>query len=118
MKLLLQIPLLILASFTLSANAAGIVDLPAKHSPESVVTCASAGTHLVLSRSVADGINADLCRSWSPSNDPDPCAPCITSLEVQGCMVIDVVTTNAAVARDEGVELSSISTYMLSCAAP
>ena len=104
-----------LAVYWLSGVA--IADIPIRQSAESIVTCASAGTHLVLSRSIAEGFNVDLCRSFD-SGGPDACAPCITSLEAQGCKVVDVVATNAITNPDTGIQSASMATSLVSCVSP
>ena len=82
---------------------------PVKESPESIVTCADAGTHLVLSRSVPGTINLEQCKVWEPDVSPDPCAPCITSLEEQGCKIVDVGVSGLSGQANVAV------TYLLSC---
>lgn len=81
-----------------------------KPSPESVVTCQAFGpaAYLVNVLSVATGINTDQCVQL-----PDvalPCSQCISSLEEQGCKVLNV---------DTGVSnVFPIVTYFLSCVKP
>ena len=80
-------------------------------SPESIVWCLSAlGTHLVQTRSLPETINAEKCRVGEPDRYPDPCAPCIISLEEQECKIIDV---NVAHVTESGLDTSV--TYVLSC---
>ena len=83
-----------------------------EESPESIVWCLSAlGTHLVMTRSLPETINAEKCRTWEQGVvTPDPCAPCIISLEDQGCKIIDV---NVAHVTESGLDVSV--TYVLSC---
>jgi hypothetical protein len=82
-----------------------------KESPESIVWCLSAlGTHLVQTRSLPETINVEKCRIGEPDRYPDPCAPCIISLEEQGCEIIDV---NVAHVTESGLDTSV--TYVLSC---
>jgi len=87
-----------------------------KHSPESIVSCLGAHTFVVLYRSIAEPINGEQCRTWDIIQPPDPCAPCITSLENQGCKVIDVVVTN--IKGEAGENYNVAATYMMSCVKP
>lgn len=88
-----------------------------KHSPESIVACLGGGNLLVLHRSIPESINVEQCKLWAPDQVPDPCASCITSLENQGCKIIDVVVTN--IARDPNVgNFDLAATYMMSCVKP
>lgn len=119
MKLLFHVAVFAIAVCTFMARSeTANADNLGRPSTESIVTCGSAGTHLVLSQSVAEGINTDRCKTWSSTSDPDPCAPCITSLEGQGCRVGDVVATNTATPNETGVQLESVVTYLLSCTPP
>lgn len=80
-------------------------------SPESIVTCQAGGPqiYMVVSMSLPAAINAEQCIE-TPDNIPGLCAPCIVSLEDQGCRNIDVVT---------GISNEfPIVTYLLSCAKP
>lgn len=87
-----------------------------KQSPESIVSCLGGNTFVVLYRSIAEPINSEQCRTWDIIQPPDPCAPCITSLEGQGCKVIDVVVTN--IKGEAGENFSVAATYMMSCVKP
>ena len=92
--------------------------------PESIVTCrGSAGDFDVINRTTPSSIALDECSAGR--DDPlvrDPCAPCIRSLENQGCMVVDVIVTNGATAPP--VRPGDVSpedpraTFLLSCAKP
>ena len=98
------------ALFCISAVSAG--KYPGKDSPESVVTCASAeGTYLVLNKSMSGAINTDQCKTHHSGQHPDPCSLCISSLENQGCKMVDVVVDNAAGG-------DRLLTYLLSCVKP
>ena len=88
----------------------------ADQSPESIVSCIGGHTFVVLYRSIAEPINGEQCRTWDIIQPPDPCAPCITSLEGQGCKVIDVVVTN--IKGEAGENFSVAATYMMSCVKP
>ena len=82
-----------------------------EESPESIVTCLNgAGTHLLLNRSFPETINGEQCRTWEPDIEPDPCAPCIISLEDQGCKIVDIIVTQIA---EDGIHIPA--TYLLSC---
>jgi len=84
----------------------------AEQSPESVVTCASAeGTYLILNKSISGDINTDQCKTHHSGQHPDPCSPCISSLEHQGCKMVDVVVDNVTGG-------DRLLTYLLSCVAP
>jgi len=88
----------------------------ADQSPESIVSCIGEKPFMVLYRSIAEPINGEQCRTWDIIQPPDPCAPCITSLEGQGCKVIDVVVTN--IKGEAGENFSVAATYMMSCVKP
>ena len=85
-----------------------------KHSPESIVACLGGANFVVLHRSIPEPINGEQCKPWAPDQAPDPCASCITSLENQGCKVIDVVVTN--IEREDNFDVAA--TYMMSCVKP
>ena len=85
-----------------------------KQSPESIVSCVGEFTFVVLYRSIPEPINGEQCRTYDIIQPPDPCAPCITSLENQGCKVIDVVVTN--IKADDNFDVGA--TYMMSCVKP
>ena len=88
--------------------------MSADQSPESLVTCLGGGNFQILSKSISEPISAEQCKTWAPDQVPDSCAPCITSLEDQGCKVIDVVVTNLG----SGEGINPVATYMLSCVTP
>ena len=81
------------------------VNWPGTGSPESTVTCAAGNGDIISNRSVPETINVDQCRGFV-----DSCAPCIISLEDQGCKIVDVVVTHAPAPPP-----SSMTTYLLSC---
>ena len=106
---------IVISIFVVSAlfciSAVSAEKYPGKDSPESIVTCAHAGTYLLAGVTLPDTINADHCGTWvSDTQPPDPCAPCIISLENQGCKVIDSVV-------DTIPEFTKV-TYLLSCVKP
>ena len=75
-------------------------------SPESIVTCAAGSGETVSMVSVADGIDPSACSPYV-----DRCAPCITSLEDQGCKFVDINVTQTDY-------LATATTYLMSCVAP
>jgi len=74
-------------------------------SPESIVTCATGSGNGVEMKTVPVCINVNDCYYAAD------CATCITSLEAQGCKVIDVVVTHVAY-------LATSTTYLMSCVEP
>jgi hypothetical protein len=57
--------------------------------------------------SVPGTINVEQCTPWEDTH-----APCITSLENQGCNIVNVIVTHNAI---EGSVLNTATTYLLSC---
>ena len=82
-----------------------------KDSPESVVTCQTFGplNYGVIALSLPAAINTEQC-SQTPDDLAASCAPCISSLENQGCRIVDVVTGKSN-------EIPNV-TYLLSCIKP
>ena len=76
---------------------------PGKRSPESTVLCTNDGLSIP---SVPGTINREQCIPWLSE-----CAPCIISLEDQGCKIVDVVVTHFW----EDGQVVSLRTYLLSC---
>jgi hypothetical protein len=114
MKIVMNVILVVLAFAWISGVSADKGSK--KQSPESIVTCAIAGgSYLILSRSVHDTINTGQCKTWDPDEAPDPCSPCISSLENQGCKIVDVVMGSQLVG--EGSSETTV-TYLLSCVKP
>lgn len=101
-----KIIILILAALAFSWTPV----VSAEQSPESVVTCASAGDHRVVCKSISEAINDEQCKTHH-TGGPDLCSPCISSLENQGCKMVDVVVENVAVGE-------TLLTYLLSCVTP
>ena len=91
-----------------------VVFAGAKQSPESIVTCAAGNGDVILIADVSVPLNMGLCEPFV-----DTCAPCITSLETQGCKFIDVVVTHLVEPfYFEEVILGSTksnASYLLSC---
>ena len=81
-----------------------------EESPESIVTCLSMPGN-ILGRSLPGTVNVEQCKTWEPDREPDPCAPCIISLEDQGFKIVDVVVQEAV--ANEGFSIPV--TYLLSC---
>jgi hypothetical protein len=86
-----------------SAGPAGPAgNWPVKESPESIVTCGAGNGETIAMQSVYGAINVEQCKSFE-----NTCAPCISSLEGQGCKIVDVVVTH--------VDFHTTATYLLSC---
>lgn len=108
----------------ISAAAADNASGNGQQNPDSIVTCSGeAGDFVVINRTTPTFLALDECSAGR--EDPlvrDPCAPCIRSLENQGCMVVDVIVTNGATAPP--VRPGDVSpedpraTFLLSCAKP
>jgi len=114
MKMFVNVILVVLAFSWISGVSAD--SRLKKQSPESIVTCGIAGgSYLVLSHSVHQSINTGQCKTWTPDVAPDPCSPCISSLENQGCKIIDVVMGNRLIGEGES---DTLATYFLSCSKP
>ena len=119
MKKIIQ---LLLVSCVLIWSTGVFADAPGNsstQSPESIVTCAAGNGDFILIADVAGSIIMDQCTPFE-----DTCAPCITSLEIQGCKFIDVVVTHLVEpvyvekGGGEGVILGktkSNASYLLSC---
>lgn len=86
-----------------------------KPQPESIVTCVRGDDYVVLSRSVPVSINLEQCltRGSPPDEDYSSCAPCIRSLERQGCKSIDVTVFPTQLNNWD-----HLITYLLSCEKP
>jgi hypothetical protein len=110
MKKLIQ---LLLVSCVLILST--VVFAGAKQSPESIVTCAAGNGDVILIADVSVPLNMGLCEPFV-----DTCAPCVTSLENQGCKFIDVVVTHLVqdVLVGDGIIVGktlSNASYLLSC---
>ena len=75
-------------------------------SPESIVTCGAGNGVFIAIASVAEPISVEQCKPFV-----DFCAPCITSLERQGCKIVDVIVTHHA-------PFITNASYLLSCDSP
>ena len=75
-------------------------------SPESIVTCGAGVGSTVSIVEVAEPISVEQCVSWEGR-----CAPCISSLENQGCKIIDVIVSHFE--NDK-----TMTSYLLSCVKP
>ena len=109
MKKLIQ---LLLVSCVLILST--VVFAGAKQSPESIVTCAFGDGDGILIADVAAPLDMTECTPFD-----DTCAPCVTSLENQGCKFIDVVVTHLVEPYYlDGVILGKTkanASYLLSC---
>ena len=106
MKKLVQ---LLLVSCVLIWSTCVFADAPGNRpaqSPESIVTCGSGNGDGIVIAEVAAPFSVEQCTPFE-----DTCAPCITSLENQGCKIIDVVVTHLA-------PYNTIASYLLSCDEP
>jgi hypothetical protein len=104
------ISLLTILAFSWASGVAA-ENYPVKDSPESHVICVNSG---VKQLTVPATINTERCRIH------DSCAYCTTSLENQGCKVVDVVVTsltqgNEVIVHDQSM---TVVTYMMSCVKP
>jgi hypothetical protein len=75
-------------------------------SPESIVSCGAGNGEYISIAEVAEPISLEQCVSWEGR-----CAPCISSLENQGCKIIDVIVTHFE-------DVKTMTTYLLSCVKP
>ncbi len=113
MKRILVVVLALLAlvwasSLAAGNSVAGMSSARDAPSPESTVTCGGVGfdwPYGVIGKSVADTVSTEQCNG--------SCASCITSLENQGCKVVDTVVAEPAL---EGWTMTII--YQLSCVSP
>ncbi len=108
MKKLIQ---LLLVSCVLIWSTGVFADAPkdsSTQSPESMITCGSGNQeHPVVVADISGSLIMDQCRLFL-----DNCAPCISSLENQGCKFIDVIVTHP-ITNDGGIP--SMTSYLLSC---
>ena len=103
MKKLVSAIFSVLAFFTISCAYAD-------QSPESIVSCNHNGYYL-SAQTISAAVNDELC-TWAE----DKCATCISSLEDQGCKVIDVdFQTNRFVEELDKLDDLLVATYLLSC---
>ena len=100
MKKLVSAIFSVLAFFTISGAYA-------EQSPESIVTCSHHG-YYVEAQAISAAVNDELCTWWE-----DKCATCISSLEDQGCKVIDVDFQTYRVVEE--LDDLLVTTYLLSC---
>ena len=78
-----------------------------QQSPESIVTCGSGNGGGIVIAEVAEPISVEKCQPFGDSS----CAPCITSLEEQGCKIVDVIVTHHE-------PFITNASYLLSCSSP
>ena len=76
-------------------------------SPESRVAC---NGDFILFADISVSLNMEQCTPFE-----DTCAPCISSLENQGCKFIDVIATNLVGGEPGSYFATSNSSYLLSC---
>jgi len=95
------------ALFWISGASAG--KYPGKSSPESVVTCVGGGgPYFIYTNSISGTVDTEQCQIKSPDHT---CSPCVSSLEDQGCEIVDVVVDNVVAGE-------TVLTYLLSCVKP
>ena len=107
MKKLMQ---LLLVSCVLIFSTSVFADTPVNRpdqSPESRVACTSGNGDTIQFADISVSLNMEQCELFE-----DNCAPCISSLENQGCKFIDVIVTHP-IANDVGIP--SMTSYLLSC---
>ena len=104
------ISLLTVLAFSWASGVAA-ENYPVKDSPESHVICENTE---VIRLTVPATINTEQCVVHNS------CAYCITSLENQGCKVVDVVVTSLTQGSDTVVHEQSLTVviYMMSCVEP
>ena len=110
MKKLVQ---LLLVSCVLIWSTCVFAGVPKKgpvESPESRVSCSAGNGDIIQFADISVSLNMELCSPWE-----DTCAPCISSLENQGCKFIDVISTNHVVGEPGSYSSGSNSIYLLSC---
>ena len=79
-------------------------------SPESRVACSAGNGDIIAFADISVSLNMELCSPWV-----DKCAPCISSLENQGCKFIDVISRINVVGELGSYFAGSNSIYLLSC---
>ena len=109
MKIIVGVALIVFAFSWVSGVSA---NKKKNSSPESIVTCGEGNT-VVESISVPLSIGAEQCKRFT---DDNTCAPCLVSLEDQGCKIVDVIVTHKP--RMGLAPGSTQSTYLLSCVGP
>ena len=110
MKKLVQLllaPCVLIWSTCVFAGVPGNIPV---QSPESIVACAAGNGDIILFADISVSLNMEQCTPFE-----DKCAPCISSLENQGCKFIDVVSTNHVVGEPGSYSAASNSIYLLSC---
>ena len=85
-----------------------------QQNPESIVNCGgSAGMYTVVAITTPEPINVEQCDPRAQS----PCAPCIRSLENQGCKVLDLTVTEV-IPIPTGGFIDPGAIFVLSCEKP
>lgn len=104
--------LTLVACISLATSDLSAHNKPHKESsPESIVSCTAGNGDFLSVVSVPAAFDMGHCKAFL-----DTCAPCIVSLENQGCKVIDVKLSHIPRA-DDGVPITA-SSYLLSCVDP
>ena len=94
--------------------AAGDDSKKRKQKPDSIVNCGgSAGIYSLVAITTPESINVVKCDPLASS----PCAPCIRSLEEQGCKVVDLTVTQV-IPLPTGGFIDPGAIFVLSCAKP
>ena len=109
-----------LTILAVSLNSSVLADnKTGKQSPETIVTCMGRVAPMaILATSIPEAVNVERCRTATQSNPPDLCAPCITSLEDQGCIVIDNIVTNLVTDVTDINGVQALATWTMSCVKP
>ena len=93
----------------------------AKQSSDSILMCTDLTQHgvfSVLSTSIPSEINAAQCRDIHTVEQPDSCSTCVSSLEAQGCRIIDVDAVHVDASPERTYPGHSKVTYLISCSNP
>jgi hypothetical protein len=106
MKKIFQLLLLSCVLICSSSVFAGESKKKEPKSPESIVTCGAGNGNYIAIAEVAEPFSVEQCKPFE-----DFCAPCITSLEEQGCKIVDVIVTHHA-------PFITNASYLLSCDSP
>ncbi|MDH4026127.1 MAG: hypothetical protein OEU57_12020 [Desulfuromonadales bacterium] len=110
MKKLIQLLLVSCVLMWSTGVFAGVPGNSPVESPESRVACSAGNGDTIQFADISVSLNMDLCSPWVGK-----CAPCISSLEIQGCKFIDVISTIHVVGEPGSYSAGSNSIYLLSC---
>lgn len=89
MKKLIQLLLVSCVLIWSTGVFAGMPGNSPVESPESRVACSAGNGDIILFADISVSLNMEKCTPFE-----DTCAPCISSLENQGCKFIDVIVTH------------------------